>query len=100
VAQLGMPPDHIYFDALCAYHDLANNLEEELAARNHELKLLVHKGRWAAECRCRIARCRLLEQLGRPLSEELAAAREVARRLRRPAAALAELDRLVREGPV
>jgi hypothetical protein len=96
VAQLGMPPDHIYFDALCAYHDLANDLAAAVAARDHELGLLVDKGRWAAECRCRIARCRLLERLGRPLAEEVAAAREVARRLRRPAAALAELERIFR----
>ena len=94
MAQLGMPPDHIYFDALCAYHNLSDEWTEELAAREHELGLLVHKGRWAAECRCRIARCRLLERLGQPLADELAAARTVARRLRRPASALAELERI------
>jgi hypothetical protein len=93
VAQLGMPPDHIYFDALCAYHDEGGELGEALAARDRELALLRDKGRWAAECRCRTQRCRLLARLGRPLREEKAAAAEAARRLRFPSAALDELDR-------
>jgi hypothetical protein len=92
VAQLGMPPDHIYFDAVCAYHELAGELTEALAVRRHELSLLVGRGRWAAECRCRIRLCRLLIRLGLPVAEEMGLARESARRLRLPQAALAELE--------
>jgi hypothetical protein len=98
ISHLGMPPDHIYFDALCAYHDLAGELTEALAGRDHELALLLNKGRWAAECRCRIERCRLLARLGRPLHEERAAATQVARRLRCPEAALEELERITMTG--
>jgi hypothetical protein len=95
VAQLGMPPDHIYFDALCAYHALGGEGSDELAARDHELSVLQGKGRWSAETRCRLARCRLLARLGRPVGEEVAAARETALRLRRPGAVLEELAKMV-----
>src|SRR5262249_22324027 len=72
VLQLGMPPDHIYFDAVCAYHEPAGDLAEALAARRRELGLLLGKGRWAAECRCRIRICRLLARLGVSVTEDLA----------------------------
>jgi hypothetical protein len=96
VAQLGMPPDQIYFDAVCAYHEPAGELAEALAARQRELVLLAGKGRWAAECRCRVRLCRLLAQMGQPLAEALEQARESARRLRLPQAAVAELEALER----
>jgi hypothetical protein len=95
VAQLGMPPDHIWFDALCAYHDEAGELAEELAARDQELALLLNKGRWAAESRCRLHRCRLRARLGLPLDDEVAA-RAVIARLRKPAMLLEELERISR----
>jgi hypothetical protein len=94
VAQLGMPPDHIWFDALCAYHDQADELAEELAARDTELALLKNKGRWAAESRCRIERCRLRARLGRPVAGEVTAARSAIARLRKPEALMAELERV------
>jgi hypothetical protein len=95
VALLGMPADHIWFDALCAYHDQAGELAEELAARDQELALLRHKGRWAAESRCQIERCRLRSRLGLSMGEDLAEARAVIARLRRPAALLEELERIM-----
>jgi hypothetical protein len=91
-AALGMPPDHIYFDAVCAYHDLAGELDKALAARRRELALLLGKGRWAAEARCRSRVCRLLRRLNLPLAGDLAEARATARGLRKPEAVLAELD--------
>jgi hypothetical protein len=96
IAQLGMPPDHIYFDALSAFHAAGGETERELAARDAELALLVGNGRWASEVRCRTERCVLLARLGRPLERELAEARDVARNLRRPEAALARLDEIER----
>jgi hypothetical protein len=89
-----MPPDHIWFDALCAYHDQAAEHEEALKARDAELALLRNKGRWAAESRCRVERCRLRARLGLEVAEELAAARAVIGRLRKPDALLMELDRI------
>jgi hypothetical protein len=99
VAQLGMPPDHIYFDAVCAYHEHGGEGPLALAARGRELELLAGKGRWAAEVRCRTERCALLVRLGRPPAAELALARAAAGRLRRPEAALARLAR-IEQGPV
>ncbi len=95
VAQLGMPPDHIWFDALCAYHAEANDLAEELEARDAELELLRHRGRWAAESRCRIERCRLRARLGLPVAEEVAEARAIIGRLRKPEVVLRELEHVV-----
>jgi hypothetical protein len=97
VAQLGMPADHIWFDALSAYHDQAGEVAEELAARDQELTLLRNKGRWGAESRCRIQRCRLRARLGFPVGEELAEARAVISRLRKPRALLEELERISRD---
>jgi hypothetical protein len=94
VAQLGMPPDHIWFDALCAYHEEGDELADVLAAREQELRLLVNKGRWAAESRCRLERCRLRARVGLPLAEEWAEAVAVAGRLRRPEVVLQELERI------
>jgi tetratricopeptide (TPR) repeat protein len=96
VAQLGMPPDHIYFDAACAFHELAGDLVEALTVRHRELSLLIGKGRWAAETRCRIRLCRLLPRLDLPLAEELTLARESAQRLRLPQAPLDELKAIER----
>jgi hypothetical protein len=94
VGQLGMPPDHIWFDALCAFHEQAGELKEELEARDAELALLRNKGRWAAESRCRIERCRLRAKLGLDVATELTAARAVIGRLRKPEALLKELERI------
>jgi hypothetical protein len=78
VAALGMPPDHIYFDALCAYHEQAGEWAEATAARRRELALLAGKGRWAAEVRCRLRLARLLLRQG-----QLTARRTGPRRARR-----------------
>lgn len=91
VAQLGMPPDHIYFDATCAYHEQCSEVELALAARDRELATLADTGRWACETRCRTQRCALLARLSRPIQRELADARAVAVKLRRPEPALAQL---------
>lgn len=91
VAALGMPPDHIYFDALCAYHEQAGEWAQAAEGRRRELGLLVGKGRWAAEVRCRLRLARLSLRLEELRAEDLAAAREAIARLRKPAAALAEL---------
>ncbi len=96
VAQLGMPADHIWFDALCAYHNQAGELTEQFTARGQELALLHGKGRWAAESRCRIERCRLRVRLRLPLAEELTEARIVISHLRKPAAMLEELEGIAR----
>ena len=91
-------PSTSYYNALCAFHELGGELEESLKVRDRELEVLTGKGRTHDECRCRIKRCRLLATMGQPLDAELAAAREVAGKLRDPSPYLAELDRIVQGG--
>lgn len=97
IARLGMPPDHIYFDAVCAYHEQGGEAESALAARGQELTTLADTGRWASEVRCRTERCGLLARLGRPLGQELADARAAAAKLRRPEPALGRLAEIERQ---
>lgn len=97
VAQLGMPPDHIFFDALCAFHDHAGETEFSLEARDRELALLADKGRLAADVRCRLARCALLLRLGRLTEDDLALTRAAITKLRRPQKSLDCLDQLIRK---
>ncbi len=87
-----------YYNILCAYHEMGGELEKALEVRDVELRRLLGKGRLHDECRCRVKRCGLLARMGRPLDEELTAARESARRLRDPAPHLDELDRIERGG--
>lgn len=99
VAQLGMPPDHIFFDAITAFHEQADEFHLALRARDHELTLLLGKGRFASEFRCRCFRLELRMKLGLSIDNDLAEAHLVAEKLRRPQQArtrLAELERRAR----
>jgi hypothetical protein len=89
-------PGTNFYNILSAFHERGGELERALAVRDLELKRLQDKGRLHDECRCRVKRCRLLAQMGRPLDEELAAAEQAARKLRDPAPHLAELERIAR----
>ncbi|HKB38658.1 MAG TPA: hypothetical protein VKD72_19595, partial [Gemmataceae bacterium] len=89
-------PGTAYYNVLCAYHELGGELDRALEVRDLELRRLEGKGRLHDETRCRVKRCRLLGQLGRPLEAELADARTAASRLRDPAPHLEELDRIER----
>ncbi|MFQ3592008.1 MAG: hypothetical protein SNJ82_02330 [Gemmataceae bacterium] len=90
VRRLGMLPDHLYFDALCAFHLAGHEVETALAIRTQELTTLAGQGRLSAESRCRLQRCRLLHRLGQLSTGELQATRAVLEQLRHPEAALAE----------
>ena len=70
-------PDRTYFDALCAYHERGGDLETALKTRERELEALAGKGISNRESHAQVERCRLLEQLGRLTSFDLAAARNV-----------------------
>lgn len=94
VAGLGMPPDHIYYDARCAYHEHGGEWAEATEVRRGELARLVGQGRWAAEVRCRLRLGRLLWRQGALRAEDVAQAREAIARLRKPAEAEAELAAL------
>jgi hypothetical protein len=64
--------------------------------RDQELSVIGGKGRLAYETRVRVARCRLRARLGEPVTEDVAAARELARQLRQPEPYHAELERIER----
>jgi hypothetical protein len=99
MARLGKTPDDSFFDALCAYHELAGEAPAALRARDRELAGIVGRGQLAGECDCRLKRCRLLVRLGQPLDGEADAARAAIARLRQPSWYLAELDRIRGGGP-
>jgi hypothetical protein len=94
MGRLQMPPKQPYFDALVQYHELTGDLDRAVAVRDAELRTIADKGRLLYECRVRLKRCVLLARLGRLRPDDLAAAREAARKLRRPEKYLAQLDEL------
>jgi hypothetical protein len=94
MARVRMPPDPAYFDAECAFHELAEGPARALGVRERELEAIAGRGRLACECACHVKRCRLLAKMGRLRAEDLAAARAAAGRLRQPEGPLAELERM------
>jgi hypothetical protein len=94
VSRLQMPPDRGFFEALCAFHELAEEKEQILKVRRAELDAIKDRGRIAYESRTRNRICRILAEMFEPLDEELELARAAARRLKKPEAALAELDQI------
>jgi hypothetical protein len=94
MGRLGARPTENFFAALAAYHEWAGNLAAALRVRGRQLEQTVGRGMTAAECECRIERCRLLARLGRPLDDEMAAARQAAGRSRASDFYLGRLDRI------
>lgn len=83
-----------WFQVVCAWKLFDEDVAGALRVRDRELKTIQGRGMLAYECEYHVERCRLLARLGRPLEEELAAARVAAGKLRAPAPRLAELDRI------
>ena len=98
VSRLQMPPDRGFFEALCAFHELAEEKEQILKVRRSELDAVKDRGRLGYESRTRNRICRILAEMFEPLDEELALAREAAQHLKKPEAALAELDQIAARG--
>src|SRR5919202_6415274 len=94
MGRLRRPPGRGYFDALCAYHERGGQLDTAWKVRERHLESVAGRGLLAAECQCRVDRARLLARLGRPLADELAAAREAAARLRDSSWYLARLEEI------
>ncbi len=95
MGRLRRPPTRDYFDALCRYHETGGDLIRALHVRDRELAILKETGQLAYECRVRVERCRLLAQLGQLTEADRAAAREAARKLKRPEKWLWEIDTAV-----
>ena len=94
--RMKMQPDTSYRDAECAYHEVGGSLELALGVRDRELAGLIDRGRFAAECACRIKRAWLLHRLGRGSGEDLDEARRAAGRLRKPGSPLGQIERIER----
>jgi hypothetical protein len=93
-AQLGRKLSYAYYDALCEFYVLGDEPERALQLRNVQLEQVSNSGSPWAECECRLRRCQLLAQMGRPLDDELAQARQAARKLINPAPFLSKLESL------
>lgn len=91
-SKLGMPPKSGFFDALAAFYDMQDDLPGVLKVRDQELESILDHGRHLYETRVRLERCRLLRQMRAPVEEEVEAAREVARKLRKPEKHLEALE--------
>jgi hypothetical protein len=98
--RLGVPPSGVYFEALCAFHAQAGELNKVLKLRRRELEILTRLAHRDEEVRCRIKLCRVLAAMGRSLAREAEAARAAAGRLRAPQKYLDDLAQIVHdEGP-
>lgn len=96
LARVQMPPLASYFNALCAYHELAGQLDQAIQARQQELETLRDRGRHVREARCRLEICKLLAKQGTTLDGEEGAARTAFHQLRHPEPYLEELESIKR----
>jgi hypothetical protein len=96
LGRLKMPPDDHYHEALCTYHELAGELEQELQVREQELKRIAGRGQLDSECRVRIQIAALLRRLGRSCDAALASAREALKPLRAPSRCRAAIEAVER----
>jgi ATP/maltotriose-dependent transcriptional regulator MalT len=94
VSHLEQPPSEDYHDALSAYHELGGKLAKALKVCERELEMTAGQGELARTCRAQIKRCSLLARMGLLTEADREAAREAARRLRKPDSYLAEIERL------
>lgn len=95
IANLRMPPQREYPDAVALFHELGGELDKALPVRDRELAVLADHGRLAYECEAHLKRAALLAKMGLLRREDLDAARQAACKLRKPEKALAEIERLL-----
>ena len=92
--RMGATPARAYFDALCAYHEAAGDMERALRIRERQVATPQERGQTTGACRCLLAHARLLARTGQPHKAEVTAARELAQRLADPAPLLAQIAEL------
>jgi hypothetical protein len=93
-ARLSRPLDDNYHDALAAYHELAGDLLQALAARVQQADRLRDKGQHATEAEVYLHRLRLKALTGLPLEPEATELLTVVERLRTPSYYLVRLERM------
>lgn len=92
--RLKAPPGRDYVDAMCAYQELCGNPERSLELRAQEVQDCASRGKVYDEFEARLAKLRLLFQMGHDLEQDLSAAREMARNFRHPEWYLPKIEQI------
>jgi hypothetical protein len=92
--RLAVEPGRAYFDALCAYHELAGSYHLALKVRDRQRAILADTGQTYFSAQCLLERCALLRRMGKPLDAAIAEARALIGQLSNPAPLLARLAEL------
>lgn len=92
--RIAVKPRGGYYHLVSAYYEEIGESERALDYLARELKEETIIGSAPGIAECRLGRCRLLGRLGLPLEDELAAAREAARALKKPDRMMSKLDRV------
>ncbi|MGF1582451.1 MAG: hypothetical protein ACFCD0_24255 [Gemmataceae bacterium] len=91
---LGELPSDEYFDTLAYFHELANDYEHAVWARDHALQTIQNRGMLGTEARWHVDRCRLRRLADELTQQDMAQAREAANKLRKPQPSLDRLQRI------
>ena len=97
MGRLKTPLTDDYYDALCTYHELTGNPERSMRLRDQQLQESIERGMIFREFEARLARLRLLREMGQPLEQDLSEARAATNKFRRPDLYLPDIDRLLAE---
>jgi hypothetical protein len=84
-------PDPMFYEALCAYHLLAGDMDHAMTLRDQQLNETIASGSPYRECMCRLDRVRLLKLMGQPVEDEVAGTEKAAVGLAKPDLFLARL---------
>lgn len=87
-------PGRGYYEALVQFHLAGDDLEAVLQVREEQLSGLQDKGQNGYECDVYLARCKVLQQLGKLSKDDIDNARIIAESLRQPEAFLQQIDQL------
>lgn len=93
---LGVTASMAYYDAMSEYLELSGQPEEALRLRDQEMVEAKKSNSLYGIVEAMTKRCQLLARMGRPLTEDLKIAREMAQKFLKPELALAKLDKIER----
>jgi tetratricopeptide (TPR) repeat protein len=81
---LNLPKQSAYYHILASYHQARGDYAQALSLRDTELELAIASGSLNVEFACRLERGYLLNRMGKPNEEELAALKACAKRSKKP----------------
>ncbi len=94
---LGELPSEEYFDTLAYYHEVGDDFDRAVWARDHALETIGNRGMFGAETRMQVDRCRLRKLAGKLNAEDISRTREAISKLRKPEPMLARLQEIEEE---